>query len=151
MTIWVDVDSCAREARKILARAAGRTGVSVTLVGDRAVPEGKERQVTQVVLEKGKDAADRYIGDRAAATDLVVTRDLPFAEEVTGRGVTVLNDRGDVFTRENIAERRSLRDFMYDLRQDGIYREGGRTLGPREVQAFANALDREITKRLNQG
>ncbi|MFP4483376.1 MAG: DUF188 domain-containing protein [Spirochaetaceae bacterium] len=151
MTVWVDVDSCAREARRILARAAGRAGVSVTMVGDRAVPEGKEPQVTQVILETGKDAADRYIRERVEARDLVVTRDLPFAEEVALRGVTVLNDRGDVFTSENIAERRSVRDFMYELRQDGIRRERGRTLGKRQLQDFANALDREITRRLNRG
>ncbi|MFW5729309.1 MAG: DUF188 domain-containing protein, partial [Spirochaetota bacterium] len=61
------------------------------------------------------------------------------------------NDRGDVFTSENIAERRSVRDFMYELRQDGIRRERGRTLGKRQLQDFANALDREITRRLNRG
>jgi hypothetical protein len=118
------------------------------MVGDRRVPEGRRPGVQAVQVEAGEDAADRYIRDRVEPQDLVVTRDLPFAEALTERGLTVLNDQGDVYTAENIAERRSIRDFMYEYKQTAG--APPRSRGPRELQAFANAFDRELTKRLNR-
>jgi hypothetical protein len=147
VTLWIDSDSCAKDARVIAVRAVSRPDVSVTLVGDRKVPEGKVAGVEEIVVPKGADAADRYIEEHAGEGDLVVTRDLPFAERLTTRGVTVLNDSGQVYTAENIAERRSVRDFMYELRTSGAHEDAGRNRGKRETQAFANALDRELRKR----
>ncbi|NBC30147.1 MAG: hypothetical protein GVY29_09190 [Spirochaetes bacterium] len=147
MTLWIDSDSCARDARTVAVRAVSRPGVSVTLVGDRRVPEGKTPGVDEVVVSQGADAADRYIEEHAAPEDLVVTRDLPFAERLTRSGIAVLNDSGEVYTTENIAERRSIRDFMYELRASGAHGERGANRGKRETQAFANALDRELSKR----
>lgn len=150
MTVWVDSDSCAREARALAARAASQRRLRVHLVGDRSVPEGKMPEVEETVVETGGDAADDYIVAHAEGADLVITRDLLLAERLTEGGVTVLNDSGEVYTRENIAERRSVRDFMYGLRQSGAYPERGRSRGRRETQAFANAFDRELTRRLNR-
>jgi uncharacterized protein len=147
VTLWIDSDSCARDARAVAVRAASRPGVSVTLVGDRRVPEGKNQGVEEVVVSQGADAADRYIEEHVAPQDVVVTRDLPFAERLTKSGIAVLNDSGEVYTTENIAERRSIRDFMYELRASGVHGERGGTRGKRETQAFANALDRELAKR----
>lgn len=147
MTLWIDSDSCAKDARVIAVRAVSRSGVTVTLVGDRNVPEGRVPGVEEVVVSKGSDAADRYIETHAAEGDLVVTRDLPFAERLATSGITVLNDSGEVYTAENIAERRSIRDFMYELRTSGAHEDAGRNRGKRETQAFANALDRELRKR----
>lgn len=147
MTLWIDSDSCAKDARVVAVRAVSRPGVSVILVGDRKVPEAKVPGVEEVVVSTGSDAADRYIEEHATEGDLVVTRDLPFAERLTTTGITVLNDSGEVYTAENIAERRSIRDFMYEIRSSGAYEEGGRNRDKRETQAFANALDRELTRR----
>ena len=160
MRVWVDVDSCARDAREVVARAAQKRSVEVIMVGDRAVPEARRRGILAVVVEAGEDAADRHIAERVEANDLVVTRDLLFAENLTAQGLTVLNDQGDVFTAENIAERRSIRDFMYEMRRNGdparpaAGRITGadrrsRNRGKQDLQSFANAFDRELTKRLN--
>lgn len=150
MRVWVDSDSCARDVRSIVARAAVQRRLRVHLVGDRSVPEGRMPEVEETVVESGGDAADDYILTHAEPDDLVITRDLLLAERLTEAGVTALNDSGSVYTRENIAERRSVRDFMYDLRRSGAYPERGRSRGQRETQAFANAFDREITRRLNR-
>ncbi len=37
---------------------------------------------------------------------------------------------------------------MTELRDFGIFAERTRPMGPREIQAFSNALDREITRVL---
>ena len=70
------------------------------------------------------------------------------AAELVDRNVVVLNDRGTVYTPENVRERLSMRNFMKDLRERGLPVDEEGKYGPKEVQAFANAFDREIRKKL---
>jgi len=62
----------------------------------------------------------------------------------------VLDPRGDEHTPESIGERLSIRDFMEGLRGSGVETGGHAAYGPREKQAFANALDRALTRALKQ-
>ncbi|MEN6476913.1 MAG: DUF188 domain-containing protein, partial [Rectinema sp.] len=93
------------------------------------------------------DAADSFIESSAIPGDLVVTRDLPFAERMADREIPVLNDRGDLFTTENVRARRSLRDRMAELRALGLAPESPRasSRGSRETKLFADALDRALS------
>jgi hypothetical protein len=90
--------------------------------------------------------ADSYIVSHARAGDLAITRDIPLAASLVEQDVLVLNDRGTRFTRENVRERLSIRDFMYDLRQSTGYDEKRRNFGKREIHAFAAALDEALRK-----
>ena len=60
--------------------------------------------------------------------------------------IAVLDDRGRVFTKENIKERRSLRDFTVGLAENGMDYERTASYGKKELNTFANSLDRELTK-----
>lgn len=150
MKIWVDADSCPRPVREIIVRAAERTGVDARFVANRAVP-GVEEGDQLVIVGKGEGAADDYIFDHSDRSDLVVTRDIPLAKRLVDRGTTVVNDRGDVFTTENVGERLSVRNFMYQLRNSGLLMPTEGSFGPKEVQAFANAFDRELTRLMRNG
>jgi uncharacterized protein YaiI (UPF0178 family) len=99
---------------------------------------------------QGDGAADDRIVALALPGDLAVTRDLPLAERLAEAGVAVLDDRGSVFTKENIRERRSIRDFVVGLAENGLDMERIPSYGKKELNAFANSLDRELT-RLIQG
>jgi hypothetical protein len=77
-----------------------------------------------------------------------VTQDIPLAALLVPKGVAVIDPRGEVFTAESIGERLSVRDFMVGLRGSGVDTGGHATYGTREKQAFANALDRAITRAL---
>ena len=72
----------------------------------------------------------------------------PLAAELVELKASVINDRGDVFTTENIRERLSIRDLMKDFRDAGIMPAGDKSFGKRETQLFANAFDRELTRLL---
>jgi len=65
------------------------------------------------------------------------------------KNIAVLNDRGVLYTKENIKERLSVRNFMYELRVFGGGVERHSAFGPKEKQAFANAFDRQLRKMLN--
>lgn len=159
MKVLADGDSLQAEIRALLARRAaserGRAAASggaerFTLVFVAArrlpLPDGTEL----VIVEAGPQAADDRLAELAAPGDLAVTRDLPLAERLACKGVTVLNDRGDVFTAGNAMERRSARDRAEELRALGLAPESprGRLWGQRELKAFADAFDRELTKAL---
>ena len=98
----------------------------------------------------GEGAADNRIVELARPGDLVLTRDLPLAEQLVQAGVTVLDDRGRVFTKENIRERRSLRDFVVGLAENGMETERMASYGKKELNTLANSLDRELTRLLKQ-
>jgi uncharacterized protein YaiI (UPF0178 family) len=146
MTVWVDADSCPVRVRQIVAKAALARKVCSVFVANRLIPVRKNSCVKTVVVKKTEGSADAYICGRAAAGDLVITRDIPLAADLVRGGVTAINDRGEVFSTETIGERLSLRNFMQDLRQAGLYESPGGTFGPKEVQLFSNAFDRELTR-----
>lgn len=161
MRLWADGDSLQAELRSLLSRRAaaeaskaGREGrepaFGLSIVA--AKPLKVEAPAEFILVEGGPDAADERILALARAGDLAVTRDLPLAERLAEAGVLVLNDRGDVFTLENVRERRSIRDRAAELRSLGLAAESprGRTWGQRELKAFADAFDRELTKALKR-
>lgn len=149
MKIWVDADSCPRPVREIIKKAAERTGIDARFVANRTIP-GVEAGEQLVIVGKEEGAADDYILDHSEQDDLVVTRDIPLAKRLVESGTNVINDRGDLFTKENVGERLSLRNFMYVLRNSGLFLPTERSFGSKEVQSFANAFDRELTRLMRK-
>jgi uncharacterized protein YaiI (UPF0178 family) len=141
MEIWVDADACPNVVKEILFRAAQRVGIQVTLVANGPVSTPPSRLVRAIQVGSGFDVADNEILKRLNPGDLVITADIPLAAEVVDRGGKALNPRGERYTKDNIRERLTMRDFMDTLRGSGINTGGPPAFGPRERQAFANALD----------
>lgn len=99
-------------------------------------------------VDGGPDVADRYIAEHAAAGDVAVTADIPLAALLVPKGVIVIDPRGEEYTTESIGERLSIRNFMDGLRGSGVETGGHAPYGPRDKQAFANALDRVLARAL---
>ena len=144
MTIWLDGDSIPRDLRAMLLKRAQKT--KVLFVASKSLSDIPPELVQ--LVPPGKDSVDNAIESKASPGDIVITRDLPFAERIAIKGIAVLNDKGDVFTLENIAERRSLRDRAAELRLLGLAPEmaKGSSRSARDVKKFADALDRLMTK-----
>jgi hypothetical protein len=146
MHIWVDADACPKPVKEILFRAAERTGTRLTLVANQPLQTPPSRVIRSVRVGAGFDVADNHIAREAEPGDLVITADIPLAAEVVAKGCTALNPRGERYTPENIRERLNLRDFMDTLRASGVDTGGPPAFGPRERQAFANALDQLLAR-----
>lgn len=146
MKIWVDADACPTVIRDILFRAANRTEVPVTLVANHMLHTPPSQYIDFVQVPAGFDVADNEIVKRLAAGDLVITGDIPLAAEVIEKGGYALNPRGELYTAENIKARLNMRDFMDTLRASGINSGGPPALSKSDRQAFANELDKFITK-----
>jgi uncharacterized protein YaiI (UPF0178 family) len=146
MKIWVDADACPLVIKEILFRAAQRTGVRLTLVANQPVRTPPSPNITSLQVAAGFDVADNEIVRRIEAGDLVVTQDIPLAAEVIEKGAHALNPRGELYSSDTIRARLTMRDFMDTLRGSGIHTGGPPALNQADRQAFANELDRFLTR-----
>jgi uncharacterized protein YaiI (UPF0178 family) len=146
MQIWVDADACPKVIKEILYRATERVSVQMTLVANQAIQVPRSQYIRSVRVAPGFDVADNYIVQHAQTGDLVITADIPLASEVIDRGCLALNPRGDLYTTENIRQRLNMRDFMDTLRSSGIDTGGPATFSQADRMAFANQLDRLLSR-----
>ena len=151
MKLWLDADAAPRDVKDVCLRAAERLQLETVLVANQRLqlPLGHSH-VSAVRVDGGPDVADRYIAEHAATGDVAVTADIPLAALLVPKGVIVIDPRGEEYTPESIGERLSVRNFMDGLRGAGLETGGHSAYGPREKQAFANALDRALTRALRR-
>ena len=128
-------------------RASKRLGIEAILVANQRLdPPAGNPLVRAVRVNGGADVADRYIAEHAEPGDLVVTQDIPLAAILVPRAVAVLDPRGSEHTAETIGERLSVRDFMEALRMAGTVTSGPPPYDAHARKAFAQALDRVLSR-----
>jgi hypothetical protein len=146
MKIWIDGDACPNAIKDILFRAAQRTGISLTLIANHIVKVPPSRHISFLRVASGFDVADNEIVKRLAPGDLVITGDIPLAAEIIENQGQALNPRGELYTRDNIKARLVMRDLMESLRSSGIESGGQAPLTHSDRKAFADQLDKIITR-----
>ncbi len=142
MNIWVDADACPVLIKEILFRAAEREKVTTTFVANQFIKVPPSRFLKTLQVKSGFDVADNEIVKRMNPGDLVITSDIPLADEAISKQGRALSPRGELYTPENIKARLNMRDFMDTLRGSGIHTGGPPPLSQGERQKFANHLDR---------
>lgn len=146
MKIWVDADACPVVIKEILFRAATRTKIQVTLVANQYIRTPKSPYIKFIQVASGFDVADDEIVKKIEKNDLVITADIPLADEVIEKGGLAINPRGELYTKENIKARLNMRDFMETMRSSGVNTGGPPPLNQTDRQNFANQLDRLLAK-----
>ncbi len=147
MIIWVDADSCPIKIRDIISKASLRLEIKAIFVANREVPVRNHDFIEKVITAQEDQSADKYIVDNISTDDIVITRDIPLANDLVDMGLVVLNDRGSIYTIENIKERLSVRDFMQEARELGIGFETTSRFGQKDIQNFANAFDKVLRQK----
>lgn len=151
MKLWLDADAAPQSVKEVCYKASERLHLDTVLVANTRLPLPLGyKHLAAVRVEGGPDVADRYIAEHAASGDVVVTADIPLAAILVPMGVVVIDPRGEEYTTESIGERLSVRDFMDGLRSTGVETGGHTPYGPRDKQAFANALDRALTRAMRK-
>jgi uncharacterized protein YaiI (UPF0178 family) len=146
MQIWVDADGCPSEIKDMLYRAARRRKMLVTLVANQPLRTPASPFISSIRVGEGTNVADRYIVGVVAPGDLVITADIPLAADVVAKGGQALDPRGELYTEANVGQRLASRNLLDGLRGEGLITGGPPNFGARERQAFANQLDRWLTK-----
>jgi len=147
MKIWIDADACPNVIKEILFRAADRAHVELTLVANQSMRLPPSPYVRFIQVPAGLDVADKRIVELMQQGDLVITADIPLAAAVIEKEGVALNPRGELYTKENIRERLSMRNFMDELRSGGVNTGGPPVLSAKDRQLFANKLDAWLAKR----
>ena len=146
MRIWVDADACPNPIKEILFRAAERAKVALTLVANKPLRTPPSAYINTIQVAAGFDVADDKIAGELRAWDLVITADIPLAAAALDKGGRVLDPRGDLYTRDNIEARLTLRKFLDELRASGVDTGGPRPFNHADRQAFARQLERLLAQ-----
>jgi len=146
MKIWVDADACPVVIKEILFKAAERTKTQMTLIANHVINIPSSQVIKFMQVSHGFDVADNEIVARLNSGDLVITSDIPLADEAIVKGATCLSPRGELLTRANIKSRLNMRDFMDTLRSSGVDTGGQSALNKSDRMAFANHLDKFLTQ-----
>jgi len=149
MKIWVDADACPVVIKDILYRAAERTAIQVTLVANQSLDIPASHHINFIQVSRGFDVADDEIVKRLDAGDLVITSDIPLANDVIEKGGLALSPRGEMFTANNIKAQLTMRDFMDTMRSSGVHTGGPPPLSQGDRKAFAQHLDKFLTRAMN--
>jgi uncharacterized protein YaiI (UPF0178 family) len=150
--LFVDADSCPAPVRTIIQRRAAKEQIPLIFAANRPIPFDapycllvEQGLFVMEVCPVEEGSADDRITALAGTGDIAVTRDIPLAYRLVKNGVRTLDDRGRIFTEDNIRHYLSLRDFAValagsagPLRRTAVY-------GKKETKAFADSLDRMIT------
>ncbi|WP_068825082.1 YaiI/YqxD family protein [Pseudomonas sp. BMS12] len=146
MRVWIDADACPRLARDQVVKFALKRGIEVVLVAGQAVARPNFACVRLVVVPSGLDAADDYLVEHAVPGELVICSDIPLADRLVKKGVAALDPRGREFDERNMGDKLATRNLFADLRDQGQMGGGQAAYGDKDRQAFANALDRILTR-----
>lgn len=143
--IWIDADSCPRLVREHVIKYGNKNNIKVIFVANKNIPsENKNYQM--IICSKEQDAADDYIVENATQKDLVITRDIPLANRLVQKEITVINDRGTHFTKENIKDKLADRDFDLQLAQIGLGGYKPNTYNVKQFKKFADCFNKVITR-----
>jgi len=146
LKIWVDADACPVVIKEILYRAAERAKVETILVANKLLRVPPSPYLHAIQVAAGFDVADNRIVQALSAGDLVITADIPLASEVIEKKAHALNPRGEFYSKENIQECLTMRNFMEGLRASGVETTGPNAFNISDRKAFAGQLDRFLAK-----
>jgi uncharacterized protein YaiI (UPF0178 family) len=145
-TVYVDADAC--PVKDEAQRVAERHGLPIVFVANTGLRPSRDPMVRYVMVPQGADAADDWIVEHLAASDVVVTADIPLAGRALKAGALVLGPTGRPFTPASIGMALAMRDLNRHLRETG---EGGHlnaAFGPRDRSRFLSAFDETVQRAL---
>ena len=148
MKILVDADAFPTAVKEVLFRAAKRLDLPVTLVANQPMRLPGSDLITMLVVPDGPDVADDRIVEMVEPGDLVITADIPLADRVIAKGASAIDPRGELYSESNIKERLATRDLMEQLRDGGLVTGGPSGFNRKDVQAFADQLNRWLMARM---
>ncbi len=148
MQIWMDGDACPKVIKDVLFRAAVRTRTLLIVVSNHTLTVPPSQFIKRWQVGAGFDVADNYIVATMQPGDLVITADIPLADDVVTHGGIALNPRGEMYTSNNIKQLLARRNLNETLRGAQMVRGGPDKFSPKEIQVFANALDKLLAQQL---
>lgn len=147
--IWIDADSCPTLVRFHTQKIAASLNIKVNFVANKKIPGDPNYPFEMIICPQEKDAADNYILSNANEKDLVITRDILFAARLVEKSISVINDQGTEFTKNNMPEILSDRNFDFALAQAGVVKHFKSEYTKKQFTKFANCFDKVLHNLLS--
>ena len=148
LCVWVDADACPNGIKDILLRTSKRLSVPMVFVANQSVRLPSSNLLSLITVRDGADIADDLIVEKMNPGDIVITQDIPLAARVIEKNGVAIGVRGQLYDDNSIQSRLSTRNLMEQFRAAGMETSGPKPFNQKDVQSFANALDRTLTKAL---
>lgn len=146
MKIWIDADACPKSVKNILYKTAMSRKVEIFFVANSWLFIPTSDYIHFILVDQGPDIADNKITEDCCDGDLVITADVPLAARIVAKGAIGLDPRGRIYNKNNIGAISDIRNFMHNLRNDGIVTVGPNSYSNRDSGKFANELDKVLVK-----
>ena len=137
--IWVDADACPQLVREFLLKESKEKCFCIKFVANAPLPLPIEKNplIEMIICSNEKDAADNYILSHCKENDIIITKDLLLAQKLLEKPVTVINDRGMIFTEEVLKNMLEERALSLQYSQLGILPKKKRySYGQKELSKF---------------
>lgn len=148
--IWIDADACPGPIKEILFRTAKRLEVPTVLVANQSMQIPRSPFIRLMLVTHGANEADDRIIESMSPGDVVITGDIPLAARVVEQEGLAIGTRGELYDDRSVHERLAARDLMEQFRAAGVETSGPKPLNQKDAQAFANQLDRTLTRLLRK-
>jgi len=142
--IFVDADAC--PVKPEVYRVAERYGLKVYVVANAFMVVPRSDMIERDIVAEGPDIADDWIVERATASDVVITADIPLAARCVKKGATVIGPTGKPFDDNSIGMALATRDLLTDLRSAGAATRGPKPLSRQDLSRFLSALDLAVVR-----
>ena len=142
--IYVDADAC--PVKPEVYRVGERYALHVYVVANAFMNVPRSAWIERVIVAEGPDVADNWIAERAGATDIVVTADIPLAARCVRKSATVIGPTGKAFDDDSIGMALATRNLLTDLRSAGAETRGPKPLSRQDLSRFLSALDLAVVR-----
>ena len=141
--IYIDADACPTKTETI--RVATRHKIIVYIVSNGGIRPSTNPLVRTVVVNSGPDTADDWIVNHIFRNDIVITSDMPLANQCIKKGAYVISVSGETIDERNIGIIIASRNLMHDIRSaDLFHRAKGKKYSKSDRIRYINALEKVI-------
>ena len=141
--IYIDADACPTKIETITI--ATRHNITVHIVSNGGIRPSTNPLVKTIVVNSGPDKADNWIVDHILRNDIVITSDIPLADQSLKKGAYVISHSGETIDEKNIGLKIASRNLMSDIRSaDPFHRAKGKEYSKSDRIRYMNSLERII-------
>jgi len=141
MTLYIDGDALPNLLKPILWRSIEKLSLSTVVVSNKRINIGPSEHIEYIIVADGPDEADNSIVEMVKEGDLIITADIPLADQVVTKKAFALDPRGKFWDSDNIKQALAMRDFMESFRESGGVTKGQAPFNKNNVREFANQLN----------
>lgn len=147
--ILVDADNCPVQVREVILKKAAELNIEVIFAANHIIPFAFESPLFKMQLcPEGKNAADDYIEANSCEKDIVVTKDIPLAQRLIGKKISVINDRGTLFDEKKIQYLLEERELSMQMAALGLRKAAGWSVfGKKDLASFSKTFNRLLFEK----